>query len=383
MAINIDALLAELENETQVVVQPFSGFPFPYGNIGPWHKADLYVVSGYNILNALVMAGLKPDDATSIDKGDDGSFERAYYVQSRRVDADAAQKLVTELNNQTRVELGKEPLRVFGANLVVQYSVPTGDVLPSPANFEMKWDVDKRGWGTRNSEAYQLVTLTSSVWALAKLLGFTVPDISFSEIANPKEIDIAEADIPQLWDQYTMQRKALWEALGEPRVEVYMAKGMVDAKGKVVNGKYVTQSDTLSKILKLATNSWSGKLYYSMGQCGHPSGRGRIPVVMRAWHNKQDAEIYLAEREARRLEGGENYEEAVTVNEWADYYVMDGLSPEIFADALSKDILPLVAGFENATGAAKLIAGKTLQAKIAEYGMTQEQWQKWLTKLTK
>jgi hypothetical protein len=354
--------------ELGVVVEPFIGFAWPgFMTIAPWNAGDFYTVTGKDAYNACVAAGIKPDSQSHFGKDDEVTPETlitCYFTKARKTEADLAAKLFSS-------EFIKNPtarlMRVFYAQASTM--IPAG-------NFDNQWKVPKQtfGGGRGAWQDWSLVTLPSIVAAYAKNKGWEVPELEFREISNRKNINILAENVPVVWDKYLAQRAALWKALGEDKVEVELwSSAKAKDGGPMTVG--VTSSDKLSEALIFANSTWKGEFYAAMGECGHPKGKGSIPVCNGLWLTKAEAEAFVEGRKHKDVDADATLLPAPSADKYASLYFPQAykdaqLSAEEYFGNLLGDVTPLVQAFETAKGPAKLSAKKVLDAKLAEYEQT-------------
>lgn len=354
------------EGSVQLSGKRSDNFPMPYGNTGTWHKSDVYYVAGRNALPVAQDAGIPPDiglpGRTANEKG---TWDKLLYHVSRYMEAVEVNKLVRGTDQ-------------WPPQLVTQFGLSELEAIPNPLEFEVVYIVDKKNYGSRGSEAWQLITLPSIVHAYAKFQGWAVPEIEFRELTNMKDFVAFEGDeLTELYNRYTLQRADLWKALGENNVKACTASGAKTYTGKRIDTEVIAKSDKLNEALHFATSSWNGEFYARIGQvCDPANAAGRVPVVVELYESKEDA----LEKLARKSSDNDQ-----TPSEYAGLYFPESFSKEItveeFISAIVSDVKPLWEAHNKATGAAKVKAKSALLTKLTEFEMSEEQFAEWAKKL--
>jgi len=343
-----------------------TNFAMPYGNTGTWHKVDAYLVAGYNAIPAAKEAKLVPDiEIAGRNASERGTWDRLLYSTNRYEEA-------VEMNTIIR---GNDE---FPPQLVTQFGLSELEAVPNPLEFEQIFMVDKKNYGTKRSEPWQLITLPSIVHAYAVYQGWEVPEISFHELTDTKDFQKLEGDaLTELYNRLVLQRADLWKALGESNVKACSAIGSKFISGKEIKNDTVTTSEKLSDALRFASSNWTGAFYARVGAVSEPSsGAGRVPVLVELYDSKEDAIEKLAKKAEKREHVPSEYDglhfpasfaEAMTVAE--------------FAGALASDTMQLKKTWEESTGAAKVKAKAALLSKLTEFELTEAQFAEWATKL--
>lgn len=354
-----------IDEEGTIVPQAPQGFAFPLGNFGPWHKHDAYEVSGYGAAEIAKAMELEPDlvlvGRTASEKG---TWDKLYYLAKRQPEALSVQRAVRN-NEQAFV------------TSVTQFACKASDVLPEPLEFELVYTVNKRNYGTKNSQNYQLITLPSMVHAYAVMSGWDVPQISFREITDHRNYVALEGDeLAKFWDKLLLQRANLWSALGETNMKVDVYMGAKTSAGEDITGANVTTSAKLSEALKIATTNWRGGFYAHIGPVAEPANaKGKVPVVIGLYENKDEA-----------LAAINNVNVEPVVSEYSGLHFPESFRGsmviEEYASVLVDDTKTVYANYKSApTGPKKVQAKAALNQKLAEFELTEEQYVAWANKL--
>lgn len=296
------------EEET-VVLTGGGAFGLPIGNVAPWNAGDMYLVNGYGAHDILVKEGLTPDGFRKGMAKEDGSpsWHWCYYRPVHYKNAQAAMEIVNPNNN-------------FGPQLIYQVATAVPSILNMSAETqeafkspEIVYDIPRGSASGKTARIpYHFVWLPSVVVAVAKALGYAVPDFGFSDLTNTREFTPDEELAIKLFgdgDDFDnsvafLQRQAIWEALGEKVVFASQPMGAKNAKGVVA--KDSTTSEKLSECLAIATRPWKG-IYASIGNIADPRPDkkgtdrvGRFTVCSRMFDDKEAAVAYVEGLKAAR-----------------------------------------------------------------------------------
>jgi hypothetical protein len=365
------SLEKNIHNDGAVVVGMAQGFPFPFTTVGAWEAGDFWMVMGRNAYNVAIENKLKPDGESHFgDELTDQTWVNIYYKLHRQDDANKAAALFAD----------PEKVSHPAGRLMRVFFCSKDDMLPV-GNFNNTFAIAKQAFGGRGQwQPFSLVTLPSIVWAYAKHQGWDVPDMTFSELSDTKNMTIRPNEVAGVWERLTQQRADLWQALGEDNYKIQAQMGAKDLKGQPMTG--TTASEKLSKALNFAQSRWSG-IYAAVGQVGDPGNpKGRIPVVNHFFETKEDAATFVAERSTQTAAEGDVVSSPAK-NQWADLFVADGLDATEMAEAVASSVVELLATLEAAEKPMdKAKAKKALEnVYVNDFGMTVEQGAAWVTAL--
>lgn len=367
------SLESKIHSDGAVVVGTAQGFPWPFTTVGAWEAGDFWMVIGQDAYNVAVTNKLKPDGESHFgDEVTDQTWTNIFYKLPRQEDANKAAALFADLDKIAKPT----------ARLMRVFFCDKNDMLPV-GKFSNTLPVAKQPFNGRgNWKPFALITLPSIVWAYAKFNGWDVPELTFEEISNPKNMNIRPNEVNQVWDRLLTQRTELWQALGEPNYQIQAAMEATDIKGKPILG--TTTSEKLSKALKFAQNRWGG-VYAAVGMVGDPgNAKSRVPVVNHLFDTQEAAAAFVAERSMQTEDEGEIVNTPTKVNnQWANLFVVDGLSAEEMAEAVAASVIePLAALAAAEKPMEKAKAKKALEAVyVNDFGMTVEQGNAWVAKL--
>ena len=261
------SLEQHIHEDGAVAVGTAQGFPWPYTTVGSWQAGEFWQVIGRNAYNVAIENGIKPDGESHFGENPTESVVNIFFKMPRQNDADKAAALFAN------PEMNFTPT----AKLVRVFSCDMGDMLP-PGQFNNTFTVTKAPFNGRGDwKPFAYITLPSIVYSYAKYHGWPVPELSFAEISDPKNMTIRADEVDKVWDKLLLQRVELWKALGEENYKLQLAKGAIDARtGQAAIG--TTESDMLSKALHFAQARWEN-VYAAVGQVGYPGSKRRIPVI--------------------------------------------------------------------------------------------------------
>lgn len=355
-----------LVEEGSIVPTSGQGFAFPLGNTGPWKKYDAFEVSGWNAAAIADSSaeGDKPDVVVvGRNAGENGTWDKLYYKPSRY---EAAIKIQKAVKNAEKVWV----------TTVMQFGLGAEEVIPEPLEFELVYSVPKRSYGQKNSQGYQLITLPSIVNAYAHMRGWEVPEFGFRELTDVRNFTpFVDDDLSKYWDKLLLQRAELWKSLGETNMKADTFMGAANKDGKEIVGPTITTSEKLSAALKFATLTWTGKFLARVGLVADPgSERGRIPVVISIFDNEETALSSI------------NREDVAVVSEYSDMHFPESfrgtMSIDEYAEVLRDDTKEVYTTYKTAPiGPKKVTAKAALNAKLAEFELSEKQYEAWAGKL--
>ena len=363
-----------LHDDGSVVVGQALGFPFPYTTVAAWQAGDFYMVLGRNALAIATEAGLKPDGESHYGEDAETAFGNIFYRLTRQADADKAAMLFAD----------PEKVANPRSRLVRCYTATKEDMLPV-GNYDNTHTVPKMPFGGRGEwQPFGLITLPSIVWSFANTMGWEVPDITFAEISDAKNMLIRPEEVAVVWNRLVEQRAALWLALGEENYKCQTPMGSVDKRtGQLIIG--ATTSDKLSKALNFAMQRWEN-MYAAIGVVGNPGRKGaRVPVVNHLFEDLAGATAFVAERSNVTEDDVPAAAASVKANPYAGLYVVEGLDVDTMAQAVAENLAELSAQLDTTTNVVE--KGKVrnaIKAKFQEItGVDAETGQafEWLAKL--